>query len=79
MRSSYGFQKFLQAIYVVFEHTGIVTSHDGGAVCARCAERDRPTQVIARERVCGRVAGSQRIFIEKNRLFCSAVAGVVDC
>ena len=34
MRSSYGFKKFLQAIYVVFERAAIVTSHDAGVLSA---------------------------------------------
>ena len=72
MRSSYGFKRILQAIYVVFDRTAIVTSHDAGVVSASItrltcdASLRRPRLGAA---LTSRVA---RIFIEKNRLFCIA-------
>ena len=72
MRSSYGFKKFLQAIYVVFERIAIVTSHDAGVVSASRARlaRDASSRVAARALDGTRRA--MRIFIEKNRLFCAS-------
>ena len=72
MRSSYGFQKFLQAIYVVFERAGIVTSHDGGAVSACAARRVCDASHRSRARSAARAWRAARILIDKNRLFCIA-------
>src|SRR5579872_5395460 len=72
MRSSYGFQKFLQAIYVVFERATIVTSHDRRAVSA-CATRPAcDASLRSHAHRAEHVRRATRIFIEKNRLFCIA-------
>jgi len=72
MRSSYGFQKFLQAIYVVFERAAIVTSHDAGVVSASGARRRRDASLHRAMRFTERTPRASRIFIEKNSLFCAA-------
>jgi hypothetical protein len=62
----------VQAIYVVFGRAAIVTSHDAGAVSA-CAKRhlcDASPDKAPRFAVSALRAA--RIFIEKNRLFCTA-------
>jgi hypothetical protein len=74
MRSSYGFQKFVQAIYVVFERAAIVTSHDAGAVSASGARCSRDASLYEAPRSTRRVNRALRIFIEKNRLFCAVRA-----
>jgi hypothetical protein len=74
MRSSYGFQKFVQAIYVVFERVAIVTSHDADAVSASGVRCSRDASLHEAPHSTGRVKRALRIFIEKNRLFCAARA-----
>ncbi len=74
MRSSYGFQKFVQAIYVVFERLTIVTSHDSDAVSASDARYVCDASLRDAQRSTQRVLREARIFIEKNRLFCAARA-----
>jgi hypothetical protein len=71
MRSSYGFKKFLQAIYVVFERAAIVTSHDAGVLSASDARRGRDAS--PRRALCSmrRARRAPRIFIEKNSVFCA--------
>jgi len=72
MRSSYGFKKFLQAIYVVFERAAIVTSHDAGVASASDARHRRDASLHGATRSLGSAPRLSRIFIEKNRLFCIA-------
>jgi hypothetical protein len=74
MRSSYGFHKFVQAIYVVFERAAIVTSRDGDVVSASAARPSRDASLHALSRSIVRAAREVRIFIEKNRVFCAAHA-----
>jgi hypothetical protein len=69
MRSSYGFKKILQAIYVVFERARIVTSHDAGAVFASISRQLRDASADSPSRALECARGSSRIFIEKNRVF----------
>src|SRR5580704_14988835 len=72
MRSSYGFKKILQAIYVVFERAAIVTSHDAGVASASDARHRRDASLHGATRSLGSAPRLSRIFIEKNRLFCAA-------
>jgi len=72
MRSSYGFKKFLQAIYVVFERAAIVTSHDAGVVSASDARHRRDASLHRAMRFTERAPRAPRIFIGKNRLFRAA-------
>ena len=72
MRSSYGFHKFVQAIYVVFERAAIVTSHDADAVSASITRPACDASLLRAERAGEGPPSASRIFIEKNRLFCFA-------
>jgi hypothetical protein len=72
MRSSYGFKKFLQAIYVVFDRAAIVTSHDAHAVSASITLPTCDASLRRPKVAAPRASSSARIFTEKNRLFCSA-------
>jgi hypothetical protein len=63
MRSSYGFKKFLQAIYVVFERIAIVTSHDAGVVSASRASNARDASARVTARALNRALRAARIFI----------------
>jgi hypothetical protein len=74
MRSSYGFHKFVQAIYVVFDRAAIVTSHGGDAVSASAARSSRDASLHALARSIARGAREVCIFIEKNRVFRTAHA-----
>jgi hypothetical protein len=72
MRSSYGFKKFLQAIYVVFVRAAIVASHDAGVVSASDARHRRDASLRRATGFTRRAPRATRIFIEKNRLFVAA-------
>jgi len=72
MRSSYGFKKFLQAIYVVFGRAAIVTSHDAGVVFASDSRHRRDASLHRAMRSTERTPRASRIFIDKNSLFCDA-------
>ncbi len=72
MRSSYGFHKFVQAIYVVFERLTIVTSHDSDVVSASAARCSCDASLHDTQHSTRRAQREACIFIEKNRLFCAA-------